>query len=303
MGDYGLKIAKPGGDVLTDADKDLAFHSNYGALKIFDSGTLSFTTNGSGNATVSATHGLGYAPAFFMFRKATANNNLMSGSTDYPNSYFPVGSADKYVKDDTLHDALHAYADEDKVYIQASGAKASTLMNFVYFLLVDQSEEFSSADGIVTNNDYGFKFAKAGFDVKTAYEYQLAFSSKYKILQYYDVSRKISSITLDEIFASALDTSVEQASYVDFIHGLGYPPLFMAHAQATESTFAELQKIPYSRNNSLGGKNSIISGFCDSTRIRIYWYRNSDFGLTPLVRPNETLSIKLHIFTEDLSDA
>lgn len=303
MGNYGLKIAKPGGDVLTDADKDLAFHSDYGALKIFDSGTLSFTTNTSGNATTSFTHGLGYAPAFFMFRKDTANNNFMSGSTDYTNAYFPVGGFDKYVKDDTLHHALHAYADNNKIYIQASAAKPSTTMNFVYFLLVDQSEEFSSADGITLENDYGFKFAKAGFDVKTAHEYQLAFSSKYKILQYYDVSKKVSSIVLDEIFASAVDTFVEQASYVDFIHGLGYPPLFMAHAQATESTYAELQKIPYSRNNSGGGTNTVISGFADSTRVRIYWYRNSDYGLTPAVRPNETLSIKLHVFTEDLSNA
>lgn len=303
MGNYGLKIAKPGGNILTDDDKDLAFHSDYGALKIFAKGTLSFTTNGSGDATASATHGLGYAPGFFVFRKATANNNLMSGGTDYPNAYFPIGGYDKYVKGDSLHNALHAYADNDKIYVQAKGAKASTVMQFVYFLLVDQSEEFSNADGITLTNDYGFKFAKAGFDVKTAHEYQLAFSSAYKILQYYDVSKKTSSLTFDEIFASAVDIFVEQGSYVDFIHGLGYPPLFLAHAQATESTFGELQKLPYSRNDSAGAPNSIISGFADSTRVRLYWHRNSDYGKTPAVRPEETLSFKLYVLTEDLSDA
>lgn len=303
MSDYGIKVSAPGDDVKTALDKDLMFHSNYGALKIFDKGTLSFTTDSNGDAIASVNHNLGYAPAFFMFRKATAQNTLMSDSAEYTNAYFPVAGFDEYVKDDSLHHGLHAYCDDTKVYIHASDAKASTAMEFVYILLVDQSQEFSAADGITLDQDYGFRISKEGFDVQSAKEYQMAFSSKYKILQYYEVSKKISSLTFDEIFASAVDTFIEQGSYVDFTHGLGYPPLFIAFAQATESTDGDLQKLPYSQNYSAGVPNTIISGFADATRVRLYWYRNSEYGFTPLVRPNETLDLKIYIFTEDLSDA
>lgn len=303
MGNWGAKVSKAGTDVKSVTAKNAQINSDYGALKYFHKGNLSFTTNGSGDATTTYNHGIGYAPAFMAFRKATANNNLMSSTTDYPNAYFPLGGYDEYVKNDTLHHAIHTYADEDNFYIQARGAKANTAMNFVYFLMPDQSEAFSSAENVPLNNDYGARFSKVGEDVKTAAEYLQGFSSAYRVLQYYEESKKVSSLTFNEIFASALDTFVEQASYVDFNHGLGYPPLFIAHAQATESTFAELQKLPYSRNASNGEPNSIISGFADTTRIRLYWHRISEFGYTPLVRPSETLSFKLYVFTEDLSDA
>jgi hypothetical protein len=234
-----------------------------------------------------------------VFRKGTARWDFLSGSNEYTNAYFPVGSHNDYVKDDVLHHAIHAYADEDNVYVQVSGGKTSTAMDFVYVLFVDQSEEFSTADGIVTDT-YGLKIAKSGFDVKTAYEYQLRFSSQYKILQFYNVSKKTETLGFDRIFASAVDTDVEQGGYVDFTHGLGYAPLALVYGQAG-GTGNRLVKLPYMAENSIDTPSTIISYFTDSTRIRVYWYRNSLYSALPVDLPADTLTVKILPFTQSLA--
>jgi hypothetical protein len=298
---HGIAISNQGDDVLDTTIANMRFISLYGALKIYSKGTLSLTTDSSGNATASAAHNMGYAPGVFVYRKATARYDFLSGSTEYTNAYFPIGTYNDYVKDDTLHHAIHAYADEDNVYVQVSGGKASTAMNFTYVLFVDQSESFSTADGITTDT-YGLKIAKTAIDVKTAYEYQLRFSSQYKILQFHNVSKKVETITFDRIFASVLDTNVEQGSYVDFNHGLGYPPIVFPFGIAG-ATGDRLVKLPYMAQNSIGAPGTIISYFIDSTRIRVYWYRQSMYSALPLDLPDDTLTIKVLPFTEDLSDA
>jgi len=297
---HGLRISKPGDDVKTATSKNLAFDSSKGALKIFTTGTLSLTTNSSGNATASAAHNLNYAPGFFMFRKATAKWSLIA-ATEYTNSFFPVGAPNFYVKDDPYHHAIHAYADGTNIYVQVDDGNPSTTMDFMYLLLVDQSEEFSSADGI-TNASYGLKIAKSDFDVKTAKEYQLGFSSQYKILQHYAESYKTSSLTFPGIFASYYNTSVSQVSYVDFEHGLGYPPLFMAYVTGANATGNKLVKAPFVDTNGIDIFNTSVSGFADATRIRIYWWRSSTFFISLLDnRPTDTLSLKMCIFTENLN--
>lgn len=299
---HGIAISEPGENVQTTAIADMRFISLLGALKIYTKGTISLTTNGSGDATGSTAHNMGYSPGVFAYRKATARWDFLSGSTEYTNAYFPIGSYNDYVKDDTLHHAIHAYADEDNVYIQVKGGKANTTMNFVYILLVDQSEAFSDADGIVSD-EYGYKSSKSGIDVKTAKEYQLGFSSQYKILQYHEVSKKSETLTFNNIFASLLDTSVKQGSYVDFLHGLGYPPLVLPFAIATNATGARLTKLPFTSNNSIDAPNTIISYFVDATRIRVYWWRSSTHFAGNLLdnRPSETLTIKCLPFTESLA--
>lgn len=301
MANYGMKASKAGQDVKTAASKDLRFNSEKGALKIFKSGDANFTTDGSGNGSVTIAHNMGYPPGFFAYRKATAKNTSMSGTTEYSNAYFPVGAPNFYVKDDLLHHAIHAYADATNLYILCSGGKASTAMYFRYYILVEQSATFSSADSITTSNDYGFKVSKPGFDIASAKEYQLAFSSKYKILQYFSVSKKSQAITLPAMWPSEIDDTVEEATYVDFTHGLGFAPLVFVFFDSP--TFSNLLvKAPVTLENALDYFAYSVSYFADSTRVRVYFWRwcnllindEGDF-------PAETITIRALITTEDLA--
>lgn len=64
---YGIKVSKPGKDVLTAANKDLVFTSeSESAMKISGLYSLSTTISSApGSATLSTAHGLGFVPAFF----------------------------------------------------------------------------------------------------------------------------------------------------------------------------------------------------------------------------------------------
>lgn len=304
MADYGMKVSKAGIDVKTALAKNLRFNSEAGAFKIFKSGDASFTTDGSGNATATIAHNMGYAPAFFIYRKATARWDWLSSTTEYTNAFFPVGAPNFYVKDDSLHHAIHAYADATNLYIRAYGGKPSTTMNFRYYILVDQSMSFSSADSITTSNDYGLKVAKLGFSTATAKEYQLAFSSKYKIVQYFEVSKKSQALTLPVMFASYHDNLVEEATYVDFTHGLGITPLcFVSFDSPTLGNV--LVKAPVTIENGLDDFAYSVAHFVDATRLRVYFYRMSEYVASTLHGnfSAETITVRVLITTEDLAGA
>lgn len=297
----GLKISKPGDDVRITPSKDLAFDSARGALKIYRKGTITLTTDASGNGIGSATHNMNYAPAFFVFRKATAKWSLIDG-VEHINSYFPIGAPNYYVKDDLYHHAIHSYTDGSNIYVQVAGGKPNTPMSFTYALLVDQSEQFSNADGIISD-PFGLKIAKSTFDVKTAKEYQLGFSTQYKILQHYKESNQSGSLTYQQIFASYVSDYVQQVSYIDFNHGLGYPPIFIAYAQGQNATGNQLVKLPFAGENSIDVFNTSVSGFADATKIRIYWWRSSTFFNGALLdnRPTDTLLVEVCAYTESLA--
>lgn len=61
---YGVKISKPGVDVVNAGLKDLYFHSNNPLLKIYDivSGSTSLTDGGAGFNVQVTQHSLGYEP-------------------------------------------------------------------------------------------------------------------------------------------------------------------------------------------------------------------------------------------------
>lgn len=303
MADYGMKASKAGQDVKTAVAKDLRFNSEKGALKIFKCGDASFTTDGSGNGSVTIAHNMGYPPALFVYRKATARFDFLSGSTEYSNAFFPVGAPNFYVKDDVLHHAIHAYTNDTNLYINCNGGKASTTMYFRYYILVEQSATFTAADSITTSNDYGFKVSKPGFDIATAKEYQLAFSSKYKILQYFSVNKKSQALTLPAMWPSEIDDTVEEATYVDVVHGLGFAPLVFVFFDSP--TFGNvLVKAPVVLENSLDYFAYAVSYFADATRVRVYFWRwclllidsEGDF-------PEETITVRVLVTTEDLAGA
>ncbi len=71
MENYGIKISKPG-YAITDADPaHYVFSSKFNTLKVFASGTGSFTANLS-LQTATITHGLDYRPAFVVYSEIHA---------------------------------------------------------------------------------------------------------------------------------------------------------------------------------------------------------------------------------------
>lgn len=291
---YGIRI---GANVATDSDAAVKLTSKYNALKVLKWGDATFNTDGSGNGSVTIPHGLGYAPAFHVFRKDTASWPALDASS-YPNAYLPLGGFNYWASDD-LHHALHHYADEDNLYIEADTAEPSKTMNFRYYVIADLSEDFSGDDELNLLEDFGFAATKSGIDVLTAQEYEKMISSKYKILQYHQALRLTQDITLPQMFASPVDTYVEEGTYVDFEHGLGYAPFFLCFFDGSIST---VLKVPYNEVNSIDTPDFMVTGFSDATRVRISFWRSSTFFVSLLDNwPAETLNIRIVIFTENLA--
>lgn len=301
MLDYGLKVSTPTNDVATQSDQDVAFSTKFSTLKIVKAGDISVTTDGSGNGTSSVTHSLGYAPAYFAYQKATADWSFMDAST-YANAYIISPGANYDNWSDGYHHTLHVYTDSSKIYLQAYGAAPSTTYTIHYVLLLDLAQDYSGASTLFDKN-IGFKVSKEGIDVNSAKPYELAFTSRCKSIQYYPENYKTETLSLPAMWASPVDTNPQEGTYVDFLHGLGYPPLFLAFFSTTGS-YTDNTKIPYHAFNGVDVPSYFINAFCDSTRVRVSFYRSSMYTTAPdPTWAAETITVRCYIFTEDLSQS
>jgi hypothetical protein len=61
MANWGIRVSKDGYDVLTDADRNMAFTSKYVSEKVVQSAVITVAMTGTTGSTTYA-HGLGYAP-------------------------------------------------------------------------------------------------------------------------------------------------------------------------------------------------------------------------------------------------
>ncbi len=297
---YGLKISTPNNDAQSQTDANLAFTSKYPSLKLIKSGDISVTTDGSGDGTNSVAHSLGFAPAYFAFQKTTAAWSLLDATT-YANAYVSdPGIANQWGGDN--HYKIHVYTDATNIYLQAKGAAASTTYTIHYLLFVDLAQDYTGAD-ISVDNDWGFKVSRDGVDVLSAKQYQLSYSSRYKPIQYYDVNYKVTTLTLPIMYASPIDTSQEEGTYVDINHGLTYPPFFLAFFRSDTYNSTISFSVPYLGVNAADNWSNSVAGFCDATRVRIAFWRKS-FWSAPSPDPTwvaETITLKVYIFTEDMS--
>lgn len=125
-----------------------------------------------------------------------------------------------------------------------------------------------------------FKIAKPGFDVKTATDEQLAYSSEWDTL-------KASAIGLENLTIPAASTSVD----LDITHGLGYAPAFFALIRISGTTFSPL---PFSNVfTDLNGRIASASARSDTTKLRIR-------VLATAAAPELTLTFKYYIFHNQL---
>lgn len=302
--DYGIKA---GSNLLTNTDKQLNLTSEFGGFKVFKWGNASFTTNGAGVGSVEITHDLGYAPIAIVYRKHTAQ---WVGGTDLPttqfsNAYSHIGALNWYAGGAESID-LRVKVDNEKLYIEDGGIgnlANNTTYNFRYYIIVDLAQAFTDASNIALTDDYGFKVSKPGVDVLTAEEYNMNYSSKYKSLQYYANHVVSEEIELPEMFASFHDDYVEAASYIDFNHNLGYAPFFLAYISGDGGL--SYVAVPFYAENGVDTFSYSVAGFSDANRVRIYWWRASQYALGTLYGDyaQESVKIKCVIFAEDLAIA
>lgn len=303
MGDFGIKI---GSNLNTNTDLQLKLTTKYSSLKLYKWKDAEFTTDGSGNGSVSVPHDLGYTPVVQVWGKHTSQFTFLS-VTSYPDTYSLIGNVNSYRP---YGIGISYFADSENITIQttastaySSGASPNTTYHFRVLIWVDKSENFVGQSSITLEDDYGFKSSDNEVSVFDGQEYEMQYSSKYRAIQYYDDHIKSSSLTLPAMHASRYDNDAQEATYVDFNHNLGYPPLFFLFSDLDLPFQYEL---PYFAADTVGPlyKGLMeVSAWCDSERIRVLFHRRSiylsgDYGT---VYPETTISLNLLITTDNLS--
>lgn len=313
MQNFGIKV---GNDIETDSDLDLKLISKFSSLKLFKWGDAQITTDGSGQGSVTIPHNLGYTPINAVFKKLTAQFTFLSATT-YPNSFRQLGPfLNSY---DSVNPGFWFYADDTNLYISTFGAiggyfpgpvQPNTTYYFRYMIFVDLSEAFSDASNISLTGDLGFKFSQDGKNVFEAEEYDMAYSTKYKSIQYYPNHVLTKSVTLPVIKATSLDSggTKQEATYIDFNHNLGYPPFFMVFADLPPITGfpSGIYEKPDTEVSPVGmdiDGISEVSSFCDSSRVRVLFRRQSWVvtGFEGKEWPEKTLNVYVIIFAENLA--
>ncbi len=297
MADHGIKV---GSNLNTNTDAQLNLTSKYSSLKIYKWGNAQFTTDGDGVGSVTIGHDLDYAPMVMVFKKFTAQLTFLSATT-YPNSFRPVNTSSSY----DSADYFKFSTDDAELVIATVSAAASTTFYFRYMIFVDLSQAFSDASNIALTDDFGFKVSKPDKNVLTGEEYDMALSSKYKALQYYPNHVEASSLTLPAMWASAYDREVQEATYVDFNHNLGYQPFFLVYSDLATAYLYEVpfvSGVQYLVFDYLGHEE--VSAWCDSSRVRVFFNRKSHAPSGEIYGTfysAKTVSIKVIIFAENLA--
>lgn len=94
MSDYGIRVAKDGYDVLTDADQNMAFTSARYSDKVLAYGTATTVMNGGVGDThgVTITHGLGRAVQFEAFDYLPGSVIIPHAWRDYHGTGASIGT-------------------------------------------------------------------------------------------------------------------------------------------------------------------------------------------------------------------
>ncbi len=299
----GIGISQKDINIFEATALQKVFSTDINTLKIYSKALVTITTDGSGIGSVTIPHNFGYAPTFFVFRKGTAswqrNNAGSIDSGSYPNAYFPnAGEKNNWIN----QPEIQYTSDEDNFYISIIGAN-STAYNFVYFIMADLAEEYDS-DSPNGTHHFGIKMGQPGHSVLNKKDFQLAWSTRFRAMEYIAQKSGSVQISLPELFGQQVsDTAPEEAVYADINHGLGYPPFFLAFV---DFGFGSMQEIPTEAFSALidlglGGLNQTIDSWCDATRIRFSFWRKAYFESDDFWSQT-TITIRYLIFKEDLTD-
>lgn len=177
MGDYGAAVSQKGYDVKTCDDRFLVWSSAFQNFKIYNRYSVSTTIPASGSNVITITHNLGYYAPFIVIYNGASND---SGYFMYvPNATPFWGRFDgRYVQ--SFQNTLDII-----VYSSFGNLATGTTVYFTVYLLLNDFTTITEQNintGLTSgasNTDYGIICSKDGYDVKTATQDQLSFSSSY----------------------------------------------------------------------------------------------------------------------------
>ena len=176
--DYGAAVSQKGYDVKTCADKFLVYSSAFQTLKIFNTYAVTKTIPASGTSTITITHNLGYyAPYIVIYNGDTTKGVGTSHFFSIPlseNVPPTIGPPVTRMYVNTLD------IDVEDCY----GNSGNTIYFTVYIFLDDFRTVAENNINTGTANkassiDYGIRFSKAGFDVKTCADKDCVLSSSF----------------------------------------------------------------------------------------------------------------------------
>ena len=138
MTDYGIKISKPGFDILTTDIENQIFNSSANSLKIWMSGSINISVSeftgfgGTGIGDVDIAHSLGYSPFYLCYFKIKHASKLwFQDSLDtsmLPGNFI---TANAYSNNTNLH--LH-------VGVSGNNLASFTAVGY-YFIFIDKAYE------------------------------------------------------------------------------------------------------------------------------------------------------------------
>lgn len=124
-GNYVVKVAKNGFDVLTASDGDLIFNSANNLFKIvYTSPTVSIPSSGTATSTVTVAHGLSYTPTILAFASVAS-------------VYQPTPAIDVNTTTGAVLSKVEAYVDATNVTIKATypGSTVPSGNSVKYYLM------------------------------------------------------------------------------------------------------------------------------------------------------------------------
>lgn len=245
--DYGIRIAQKGYDAKECADRELAFSSAFQTLKIFSITKITGTipTGAAAPINLTLTHNLGYLAPFIVIyngRSGSSYNNakIFTDVKQYTNSLV-IGS----------------------IWEDFDGGSPGETIEFTVYLFLDDFSEIDEKNIELTggtagtDDDYGIRVSKEGYDVKTCDDDQLIFSSSF--------------------FSSIVNQKgVSTTAHTQITHNLGYVPDFMAYVKESGETYIRMLVSNWEQGASTyyGWKSDITDdtlelGFFDGTSWEI----------------------------------
>lgn len=126
---YGIKVSKPGYNVLSAGDQNLVYTSKYNTIRVALTGSGSVTSDATNPTLVTIAHSLGYVPAFVWYTEV-GTPFAVSGHFYLAPFTHPVGGDSSIV----------AYADSTNIYCRygAVFAPSGTVANYKYYVFLNQ---------------------------------------------------------------------------------------------------------------------------------------------------------------------
>lgn len=199
-----IRVAKTGGDITTDAPKDLAFDSNQSCLVIVNERIDSFTEiNGDGGHTTSISHGLDYRPLIKCYEEQLydiAGNPISGGVWSQDLGIFGI------------------WADTTNVNYSIYDGFGDPRTHRIKTVIMSNSQN-GVVGSTLSNANGRIQIAKSGYDLNNITDLrQIAFSSK-KGVQL--INEKVSIV----VHHNGNPDTLASTSYN---HGLSYIPQFDA---------------------------------------------------------------------------